>query len=213
MKTADNITGRSKVRRNPERADYSFDTISKILDDTFLCHVGFVIDNQPFVIPICYGRENDKIYFHGAKANRMLKHLRTGSEICIEVSLVNGIVLARSAFHHSVNYRSVVMFGKAIEIEDPGEKTEALKTIVEHIIPERWADVRSPNARELNLTSVFSFKIDEASVKVREGGPLEEPEDCEAKVWAGVLPLNIVSGRPERDSRLSEDIVLPGYLS
>lgn len=206
------VTERAKVRRIPERGNYSFDTITEILDDTFLCHIGFVVEGQPFVIPTCYGRENDKIYFHGAKASRMLKHMKTGSEICIEVSLLDGVVLARSAFHHSINYRSVIMFGKAVEIIEPDEKIRALKIITNHIVEGRWEDVRSPNEKELNATSVFSFDIEDASAKIREGGPKDEPEDMDLNVWAGILPLKIVSGALIKDPEMKEDIPLPHYL-
>ena len=207
-----NISARSKVKRLPARADYSFDAISKILDDTFLCHIGFTAENHPFVIPTNYGREGSRIYFHGAKGSRMLKHIKSGNEICVEVSMIDGIVLARSAFHHSVNYRSVVMFGKAEEITEPEEKTNALRIITEHIIKGRWDEVRSPSKKELDATSVFSLKIEEASAKVREGGPVDDPEDMNLNVWAGVLPLKMVPGKLIKSPDLKDDIPLPDYL-
>lgn len=207
-----NNTIRSKVRTGAKRAVYDFETIAKILDDTFLCHIGFVIDGQPFVIPTCYGRKDNQIFFHGAKGSRMLKHIKTGPDICITVSLLDGIVLARSAFHHSINYRSVVMFGKAIEITDAGEKINALEIITEQIMPGRWKDARKPNEKELNATSVLSFNIDDASAKIRTGGVNDEQEDMELNVWAGVLPLKLIADEPQADSFLNENIVLPEYL-
>lgn len=207
-----NVTEKTKVKRLAKRAVYDFEAISKILDDSFICHLGFVIDVQPFVIPTCFGREDDRIYFHGSVGSRMLKHIKTGPGICITVTNVDGIVLARSAFHHSINYRSVVIFGKAEEIIEPVEKTNALNVITEQIIPGRWNDVREPNEKELKQTSVFSIKISEASAKVREGGPVDENEDMNLNVWAGVLPLKIVPGNPVRDSALKENIYFPDYI-
>ena len=206
------VTEKTKVKRLNKRGVYDFETISRILDDSFVCHIGFVIDDQPFVIPTCYGRKEDKIYFHGSVGSRMLKHIKSDSRICITVTNVDGIVLARSAFHHSINYRSVVIFGKAEEIINPVEKTDVLKIITDHIIPGRWDDVRKPNEKESKQTSVFSMKIDEASAKVREGEPVDEEDDMNLNVWAGVLPLKIVPGNPVRDSVLRENIYLPDYI-
>ncbi len=206
------VTEKTKVKRLPKRAFYDFETISKILDDTFICHIGFVIDDQPFVIPTCYGRKEDKIYFHGSVGSRMLMHIKKDSGICLTVTNVDGIVLARSAFHHSINYRSVVIIGKAEEINKPDEKAETLKVITDHIISGRWDDVRKPNEKELKQTSVFSIKIDQASAKIREGGPVDEENDMNLNVWAGVLPLKIVSGNPVRDTVLKENIYLPDYI-
>ena len=206
------VTEKIKVKRLPKRGVYDFATIAKILDDSFVCHIGFVIDDQPFVIPIRYGRAEDMIYFHGSVGSRMLKHIKSGLGTCITVTNVDGIVLARSAFHHSINYRSVVIFGKAEEINKPVSKTEALKIITDHIIPGRWDDVRKPNEKELKQTSVFSMKIDEASAKVREGGPVDEDDDMNLNVWAGVLPLKIVPDKPIRDSGLRENIYTPDYI-
>ncbi len=206
------VTEKTKIKRLPKRSSYDFKEITKILDDSFVCHIGFSINGQPFVIPTCYGRKNDEIFFHGAKTSRMLGHIKTGSEICITITLLDGIVLARSAFHHSINYRSVVLFGKANELTNPKEKIKALKIITEHIISGRWNDVRKPNEKELNATSVFSLKIDEASAKVREGGPVDDKEDMNLNVWAGVLPLKIISGKPMKDSKLNKNIILPDYI-
>jgi len=206
------VTEKIKIKRLPKRGAYDLETIAKILDDSFVCHIGFVIDDQPFVIPTCYGRKEDKIFFHGSVGSRMLIHIKKGSGICLTVTNVDGIVLARSAFHHSINYRSVVIIGKTEEITDPAEKTNALKVITEHIIPGRWSDVRKPNEKELKQTSVFSMKIDEASAKVRVGGPVDEEDDMNLNVWAGVLPLKIIPGNPVRDSVLKENIYLPDYI-
>ena len=206
------ITEKTKVKRLPKRGIYDFESIVKILDDSFVCHIGFVIDDQPFVIPTCYGRKKDKIYFHGSVGSRMLRHLKTDSGICVTVTNVEGIVLARSAFHHSINYRSVVIFGKADEITDPVEKTNALKIISEQILTGRWNDVRKPNEKELKQTSVFSIKLDEASAKVREGGPVDEDNDMGLNIWAGVLPLETVAKLPVKDKALKKDISMPEYI-
>jgi hypothetical protein len=207
------VTDKSRVRTNAKRGVYNYETITKILDDSFICHIGFTKDNQPFVIPTCYGRNENKILFHGAKGSRMLKHIKTGSEICINITNVDGIVLARSAFHHSINYRSVVIFGKAVEIAEPVEKINALRIITEHILPGRWKDIRKPNEKELNATSVFSLSLEEASGKVREGEPVDEAEDMELNIWAGIIPLKVVHSEPVRDSGLNKNILLPDYLN
>ena len=206
------VTEKTKVKRLPKRSVYDFEKIAEILDSSFVCHIGFSINRQPFVIPTCFGRKDDEIFFHGAKTSRMLEHIKSGSEICITVTLIDGIVLARSVFHHSINYRSVILFGNAKEINDPFEKTDALKIITEHIIPGRWSDARKPNEKELNATSVFSLKINEVSAKVRDGGPVDEKEDMGLNVWAGVLPVKIVSGEPVSDPKLNGNISLPGYI-
>ena len=207
------MSERTKVHRLPDRGFYDFETITKILDDTFICHIGFVVENQPYVIPTCFGRENDEIFFHGAKGSRMLKAIKNGSDICITVTILDGIVLARSAFHHSVNYRSVVILGKAKEISESSEKEKALQIITEHIMPGRWNDVRKPNAKELNTTTVLSLNINEASAKIREGAPKDDEEDMDLEIWAGVLPLKIAPQEPIQDSKLKDNILLPGYLS
>lgn len=210
------MTSKSKVKINPKRGFYDLKTITKILDETFLCHIGFIINNQPYVIPTCYGREGDRIYFHGSRGSRMLKALREGIEICAAVSIVDGIVLARSAFGHTLNYRSVVIFGKAEEIGNPVEKAHALKTITEHIIPGRWNDVRKPNDKELNITSLFSLSIDAASAKIRKGSPLDSEEDLTLNAWAGELPLKIIPEQPIRNNTLlvgeENHINLPDYI-
>lgn len=210
------MTERTKIKTNAIRAVYDIESIIKIIDESFLCHIGFAIENQPFVIPVCYGRENDKIFFHGAKGSRMFHALRTGKEICVTISIVDGIVLARSAFNHTINYRSVVIFGKARELIDPAEKTNALNIITEHIIPGRWNDVRKPTDKELNATSIFTLKINEASAKVRTGPPLDDEDDLKLDVWAGVLPLKMVDEEPVKDDSIKDitnkDSDIPEYI-
>lgn len=206
------ITKRIKVRRMPERGFYNFKTIYDILDESVICNIGFISEGQPYVIPITFGRKDDEIFFHGAKGSRMLKVLKTGAEICVTITIVDGIVLARSAFHHSMNYRSVMIIGKADVITDLPPKTEALKNILEHIVPGRWNEAREPNLKELNATSVFKLKISEASAKIRTGPPIDEQEDLGIKIWAGVLPLRITAEQTIASPDLNENIPLPEYL-
>lgn len=203
---------RSKLRRIPARGSHDWNTISRILDVGFLAHVVFCIRNQPFVIPTLYGRRAEKLYLHGSAASRMLGELETGIPACITVTLVDGIVLLRSAFDHSINYRSVVAFGTAIKISDPVEKAESLRVISEHLIPGRWAEVRGPNDKELRATSVLQFFIDEASSKVRSGPPLDHESDYGWPVWAGILPLEIRAQAPIPDDRLADGIAVPDYV-
>jgi nitroimidazol reductase NimA-like FMN-containing flavoprotein (pyridoxamine 5'-phosphate oxidase superfamily) len=192
-------TERTSLRRLPQRATYERAPVYQILDEGFVCHVGFVADGRPFVIPTAYGRVGDTLYLHGAKASRMLKALAAGAEACVTVTLVDGLVLARSAFHHSLNYRSVVVFGRASVVEDPREKLDALRAFSEHLIPGRWAEVREPNERELAATLVLSLPLAEVSAKVRTGWPVDDEEDLSLPVWAGELPLRVVAGEPLRD--------------
>ena len=205
-------TRRSELRRMPVRGSHDWDTISQILDAGFLAQVGFSVDGQPFVIPTLYGRRGETLYLHGSAASRMLRELGSGVPACVSVTLVDGIVLARSAFHHSMNYRSVVAFGTARKIEDADHKVECLEVISEHLIAGRWADVRSPNASELKATTVVEFQMEEASSKVRSGPPLDEDGDYALPAWAGVLPLAIRSQPPIADSQLPSSIVLPDYV-
>ena len=207
-----NITNRTKIDRLPERASYDTETIYNILDDAFICSIGFKIDGQVYIIPTIFGRKDNRLFIHGSKKSRMLNSIKTGEDISINVTLVDGLVLARSAFHHSVNYRSVIIFSRGEEIIDPNEKTEALKTIFDHILPGRWNDVRKPNNKELSDASVFAFKIDEASAKIRTGPPIDDNEDLNLNIWAGVLPLKNVFQEPVRDEGLNENIFLPEYL-
>lgn len=205
-------TERSQLRRLPKRGSHEDETIYAILDAGFLAHVGFQTNGQPFVIPTLYGRDGRKLYLHGSAASRMLRELETGVPACVTVTLVDGLVLARSAFHHSMNYRSVVAFGVARAIGDPAEKTRALRIISEHLMPGRWNDVRGPSDKELKATAVLEFSIEEASAKVREGPPLDDEDDYKLPVWAGTVPLRLEAQSPVPDSRLPEGIEIPEYI-
>lgn len=204
---------RTKVKRLPARGAYDQATIYSILDDGFICHVGFAIDGQPYVIPTGYARIGDHVYIHGSSASRMLRSLAEGIDVCVTVTHVDGLVLARSAFHHSINYRSVVVLGQAKMVEDPAEKEMALEAFTEHIIPGRWPEIRWPSELELKATTVLKLAIDEASAKVRTGDPKDDDEDYGMNVWAGVVPLSSKPGQPIRDSRLADEIDLPTYIS
>ncbi|MBV9297263.1 MAG: pyridoxamine 5'-phosphate oxidase family protein [Acidobacteriaceae bacterium] len=206
------MTQRSQLRRLPKRGSHDIETIHAILDAGFLAHVGFQTDSQPFVIPTLYGREGERLYLHGSAASRMLGELGAGLAACLTVTLVDGLVLARSAFHHSMNYRSVVAFGIARKIAEPAEKTRALRIISEHVIAGRWNDVRSPTEKELKATSVLEFSIEEASAKIREGPPLDDEEDYALPVWAGILPLKMDTKAPIPDPRLPKDAEVPQYI-
>jgi nitroimidazol reductase NimA-like FMN-containing flavoprotein (pyridoxamine 5'-phosphate oxidase superfamily) len=206
-------TPRTRVNRLPKRGDYSQETIYGILDAAFLCHVGFVVEGQPYVIPTGYGRAGDTLYLHGSAASRMLRTLAGGVDVCVTVTLLDGIVLARSAFNHSMNYRSVVILGRATPVEDEAEKTEALRVISEQIVPGRWEHVRKPSAQELKATAVLVLPITEASAKIRTGPPGDEEEDYALDVWAGVLPLAIKAGEPVPDPKLNAKCAtVPEYL-
>jgi uncharacterized protein len=205
-------TARTTLRRLPKRGSFERETVYGILDEGFVCHVGFVLDGQPFVIPTAYGRAGDVLYIHGARASRMQKALAAGCEVCVTVTLVDGLVLARSAFHHSINYRSVVVFGRARVVESEGEKSAALEAFTEHVMPGRWADVRWPTPQELAATTVLAVRLSEASAKVRTGPPIDDEEDYALPVWAGVLPLGVEPGAPEADPRLPAGTPLPGYV-
>ena len=205
-------TERTRVRRLPKRGAYDSETINSILDEAFVCHIGFVVDGQPYVIPTGFARIDNDLYIHGSSASRMLRSLAEGVQVCVTVTLVDGLVLARSAFHHSMNYRSVVILGKATLIEEPQEKDRAMEALTEHIVPGRWKDVRWPTELELKATSVLKVPIEEASAKIRTGGPVDDEEDYTIDIWAGVLPLNLVSGQPIEDERLTQEIELPKYI-
>ena len=212
MSTNITRTERTKVKRLPARGAYDRETIYSILDEGFVCHVGFNIDGQPYVIPTGYARIGDDLYIHGSAASRMLRNLSQGIDVCVTVTLVDGLVLARSAFHHSINYRSVMILGKAQLVEDHGEKDRVLEAFTEHIIPGRWADIRWPNELEMKATSVLKLPIEEASAKVRTGGPKDDDEDYEMNVWAGVLPLSVIAGDPIPDEVLPAGIVVPDHI-
>jgi uncharacterized protein len=212
MATNNIHTERTKVKRLPARGAYDRETIYSILDEGFICHVGFNIDGQPYVIPTGYARIGDDLYIHGSAASRMLRNLSKGVDVCVTVTLVDGLVLARSAFHHSINYRSVVILGKAELVEDREEKDKVLEAFTEHIIPGRWAEIRWPNELEMKATSVLKLPIEEASAKIRTGGPKDDDEDYEMNIWAGVLPLNISPGDPIADDVLPEGIEAPEHV-
>ena len=205
-----NPTPRTRVVREPQRAVYERDAVNQILDEAFLCHVGFVADGQPYVIPTSYGRDRDTLYIHGSVASRMLRNLDQGVPVCITVTLLDGLVLARSVFNHSMNYRSVVILGTATLVDDPAEKIAALRALSEHILPHRWDDSRFPNEKELKATSVLRLPISEFSAKVRVGPPVDDEEDYSFPTWAGVIPLEMNSGTPIRDERCEQE--LPAYL-
>ncbi|HWW14943.1 MAG TPA: pyridoxamine 5'-phosphate oxidase family protein [Candidatus Dormibacteraeota bacterium] len=204
-------TPRTRLVREADRAVYDRETAYHILDEGFLCHVGFVADGQPFVIPTSYGRKDDCLYIHGSAASRMLRHLKEGLPVCVTVTLLEGLVLARSIFNHSMNYRSVVVLGKATLVDDPAEKIEALRLLSEHIIPGRWADARQPNERELKATSVLRLPIEEFSAKVRQGPVVDDEEDYSFPTWAGVVPLEMKWGPPLDDARLLPNLTAPEY--
>ncbi len=208
--TSLNPTPRTRVVREPQRAVYDRNATNQILDEAFLCHVGFVADGQPFVIPTSYGRNGDVLYIHGSAASRMLRNLDLGIPVCVTVTQLDGLVLARSVFNHSMNYRSVVLLGTATLVNDPAEKLAALRALSEHIIPHRWDDSRQPNEKELKATSVLRLPIDEFSAKVRVGPPVDDEEDYAFTTWAGVIPLELTSATPIRDERCQQE--LPAYL-
>jgi nitroimidazol reductase NimA-like FMN-containing flavoprotein (pyridoxamine 5'-phosphate oxidase superfamily) len=199
-------TDRTTLKRLPERGSHQRDTIEAILDEALSCHVGFVVDGQPFVIPTIHGRIGDKVYVHGSAASRMLKTLAGEVSLCITVSLIDGLVLARSAFHHSMNYRSVVVLGAARAVTDPKEKWDALHAIVEHVAPGRWAEVREPNEKEMKATLVLRLSLEEASAKIRTGPPIDDEEDYALGCWAGVVPLRLTALDPIPEPRLAEGI-------
>lgn len=207
-----NLTKRTELRRLPDRGSHELETIDSILDAAFLAHVGFHVNGQPFVIPTLYGRAGETLYLHGSAASRMLRELETGVPACVTVTIVDGLVLARSAFHHSMNYRSVVAFGTARKITDPAQKTHALRVISEHLIAGRWNDVRGPSDQELKATAVLEFSMEEASAKVRQGPPLDDEDDYTLPVWAGIIPLRMEAKAPVPDSRLAEDTEMPEYV-
>jgi uncharacterized protein len=207
-----NRTKRTELRRLPSRGSHEWEAIYQILDASFVASVGFSATGQPFVIPTLYGRKNSTLYFHGSAASRLLNEVESGIAVCVSVVLVDGLVLARSAFHHSINYRSVVAFGTARLIEERASKVAALRIISEHLMAGRWDDVRQPAEQELQATKVLEFPIDEASAKVRTGPPLDDASDYELSVWAGVLPLGVRCEAAIPDERLAGGIAVPEYV-
>jgi len=206
------LTKRTELRRLPNRGSHDADAIHAILDAGFLAHVGFQVNGQPFVIPTLYGRSEDTLYLHGSAVSRTLTELAAGVPACVTVTLLDGLVLARSAFHHSMNYRSVVAFGNARKVEEASQKQRALRIISEHLIAGRWNDVRPPTEQELKATAVLEFSIEEASAKIRQGPPLDDEDDYRLPVWAGVLPLRVEAQRAIPDSRLANGSEVPLYV-
>jgi uncharacterized protein len=217
MSTSENLantepfitTSRNQIKRLPQRGQYDRSVIHQILDEGLVCHLGFSVDGQTFVIPTAYGRIDDFLYIHGSPASRMLQSLQSGLEVCVTVTLLDGLVLARSAFHHSMNYRSVVMFGTATIVQSFEQKVEALRSFTEHVVPKRWAEVRQPTRPEILGTLVLALPLAEASAKIRTGGPIDDEADYALPVWAGVIPLSLTAGTPLPDARLPADIPLP----
>ena len=212
MSEPQSSTQRTRVVREPDRGAYDRETAYRILDEAFLCHVGFVVDGQPFVIPTSFGRKDASLYIHGSAASRMLRQMKEGAPVCVTVTLLDGLVLARSVFNHSMNYRSVVILGKATLVENPEEKLAALRVLSEHILPGRWDDARRPNERELKATSVLRVPIEEFSSKVRSGPPIDDEEDYSYPTWAGVIPLEMTVGTTINDPRLDPGRTVPEYV-
>ncbi|MBX9962508.1 MAG: pyridoxamine 5'-phosphate oxidase family protein [Burkholderiales bacterium] len=202
---------RTTVKRLPKRARYDAETVHAILDSAFICHLGFVANGQPFVIPTGYGRDGDTLYIHGSAVSRTLKSLAEGIPMCLTVTILDGLVLARSGFHSSMNYRSVVVLGKATPVA-PERKEHALAVISDNILKGRWDEIRGPTRKELNGTTVLELPIEEASAKIRTGGPIDDEEDYAMSVWAGVVPLELKAGKPIPDERLPASIAVPGYV-
>lgn len=206
------ITDQNRVRRVPKRGAYDKETVYSIVDDALICHVGLIENGRPVVIPTIHARDGDSILLHGASTSRMLNHVGAGHDICITVTHLDGLVLARSVFHHSMNYRSAVLFGKGQLIEDPNKKMKALEIFTEKLIPGRWDDARLPNANEAKATHIVAVEIDMASAKVRVGPPGDDDEDYALDVWAGVLPMRTVFGELDVDPLLKEGVDVPDYL-
>ncbi len=202
-------TDRTRVRREPERGVYDRATIDAILDEGLICHLGFVHEGQPYVIPTLHARIGDRVYVHGSAASRMLRALEGGVDACLTVTIVDGLVLARSIFNHSVNYRSVVVLGRATAVQDADEKTRALEAFSEHLLPGRWAEVRPPTPTELKATWILGLPLDEASAKIRSGPPVDDEDDYALQVWAGVIPLAVAAGEPQPDPRLTVAVPAP----
>lgn len=206
-------TDRTTVKRIPKRGAYDRETINAILDEALICHVGFVVDGQPYVIPTGFARVGYELYIHGSAASRMLRELSNGIEVCVTVTLLDGLVLARSAFHHSMNYRSVVVLGKATLVTDAAEKYDALKALTEHFVPGRWEEVRWPTELELKATSVLKLPITEASAKIRTGPPVDDDEDYSMDVWAGIIPLTLTPSAAIGDELLADGIQMPDHVN
>ncbi len=206
-------TERTTVRRHPERGRYDREAVAAILDEALVCHVGFVVDGQPFVIPTIHARAGDTLFLHGSPASRMLRMLRDGVDVCVTATIVDGVVLARSVYNHSLNYRSAVVLGRARPVEDEGAKRAALEAIVEHVAPGRSGDARPPSDGELRGTLVLALALDEASAKARSGPPKDLDADLALPVWAGVVPLGLVAGEPETDPGVPPGVAVPAYAA
>jgi nitroimidazol reductase NimA-like FMN-containing flavoprotein (pyridoxamine 5'-phosphate oxidase superfamily) len=205
-------TKKTTLKRIPKRGNFDREVINSILDEAFICHVGFVAEGQPYVIPTAYGRVGNDLYVHGSAASRLMRSLADGIDICVTVTLIDGLVLARSAFHHSINYRSIVIIGNAEMVTGDDEKRKALESFTEHLIPGRWNDVRPPTDLELKATIVLRLPINEASAKMRTGDPVDDEADYSLNVWAGVLPLALKAGEPIPDARLDPNIEPQEYV-
>jgi uncharacterized protein len=204
-------TERTALKRLPKRGEYDRAAVFQILDEAFICHAGFVVDDKPVVIPTSYVRIADDLYIHGSAASRMLLSLEEGVDVCVTVTLIDGLVLARSAFHHTINYRSVVIFGNARAVDDPEEKIRALHAFTDHVVPGRWEEVRPPDESELRATLVLKLPLVEVSAKVRKGPPIDDEQDYSLAVWAGVIPLRLIAQAPVNDDRLPAEIDAPEY--
>ena len=202
---------RSAVRRHPERGNYEREAIDAILDEAVFCHVGFAVDGQPFVIPTIHARVGDVLYLHGSPASRLLRRLAGPVDVCVVATILDGLVLARSVYNHSMNYRAAVVFGRARAVEERAEKVAALEAVSEQVVPGRWADERGPSEKELAGTKVLALDIEEASAKVRSGPPGDFDEDLPLPIWAGVIPLRLVAGEPQTDERVPDGVRMPGY--
>lgn len=205
-------TKRTTLKRAHERGSYDRGAVHAILDEALICHVAFVHDGAPAIIPTAQWRDGETLYIHGSAASRMIRALETGAPACIEVTMTDGLVLARSGYHSSVNYRTVIIYGAARKIADDAEKLATLKIFMEKVAPGRWDELRAPNAQEIKATTVLAFELNEVSAKIRDGGVLDEPEDMDDPVWAGVVPMKRTFGQPEPDAQLGGDIELPNYL-
>ncbi|HEV2472804.1 MAG TPA: pyridoxamine 5'-phosphate oxidase family protein [Chthonomonadales bacterium] len=207
------VTGRNRIKRSPKRARYDRETVFAILDEGLICHVGLVEKGRAIVIPTLYARMGDRILLHGSNGSRLMKHISLGNEVCITVTLVDALVLARSVFHHSANYRSVVLYGTGSAIEDEAQRLHAMEALTQHIVPGRWEDARKPNAQELAATTVVAITIESASAKIRTGPPADDEEDYDLPIWAGLLPLPPAPQAPIPDPRLIEELSPPRYVT
>lgn len=211
--TAFTPTARSKVKRLPKRGHYDRETVYAVFDAGFVCHVGYAIDGQPYVTPTCYWREGDAVYWHGSSASRMLRHLEKGAECCLTVTHLDALVLARSGFHHSINYRSAMLFGRAHKVDDPHDKLARMEAFIERMFPGRWRELRPVSRQELKGTTVLGMGINEASAKIRSGPPIDEDADYALPIWAGLVPVRQVAGAPVDDGRLAAGTEMPRNLS